>query len=390
MISLGFKSKNIRPIGLDIGHSCIKMIQLAVEGENISIVAVEDARIDSEINDDGKKKRDFVVAAIQKMLANGKFCGREVVSCLPNDKLYITSFRVGEVNNGELEEALRKEASQRFGLDPEKDTIEHIKAGSVRQGDEIKNELILFAAEQKSIIDHIEMLEKAGLKPVAMDVIPCALFRSLSRLLRRQQDKEETKVFVDVGSRITTVVFGRGSEISFVKKISIGGEAFNRKIAEELGVGIDEAQRLRQRLQMESAAKTGADVLVSGKDSTQQDNLDASTRQVMVDIISSLAEELAREISLCFKYYTVTFRGKPVGDVILAGGQAYENILVNVLKRHLTVEIELAKPLRGLDMESVNINRRGLLCEWAVAAGLGLKGLSPEFLGCRSDDYERN
>jgi len=50
------------------------------------------------------------------------------------------------------------------------------------------------------------------------------------------------------------------------------------------------------------------------------------------------------------------------------------------LKRQLTVEIEVAQPLRGFDLSSkrTSLNfggdRRDLLCEWAVAVGLGLKG----------------
>jgi len=54
--------------------------------------------------------------------------------------------------------------------------------------------------------------------------------------------------------------------------------------------------------------------------------------------------------------------------------------LINVLKRQLTVEIEVAQPLKGFDLssEKININfdsdRRGLLCEWAIAVGLSLKG----------------
>ena len=63
-----------------------------------------------------------------------------------------------------------------------------------------------------------------------------------------------------------------------------------------------------------------------------------------------------------------------------AGGGAYEDILLNVLRRQLTVEIEMAQPLRGFDLSSdsgsINFDgdRRGLLCEWAVAVGLSLKG----------------
>jgi len=97
----------------------------------------------------------------------------------------------------------------------------------------------------------------------------------------------------------------------------------------------------------------------------------------MVDAVGVVAEELAREISLCFRYYTVTFRGKRVERAVFTGGEAYENILLNVLRRQLTVEIEVAQPLKGFDMMNINFDsdRRGLLCEWAVAVGLSLKDL---------------
>jgi Tfp pilus assembly PilM family ATPase len=65
-----------------------------------------------------------------------------------------------------------------------------------------------------------------------------------------------------------------------------------------------------------------------------------------------------------------------VERAVFSGGGAYEKILLNVLKRQLEVEIEMAQPLKGFDMTNLNFNsdRRGLLCEWAVAVGLGLKG----------------
>jgi len=283
---------------------------------------------------------------------------------------------LAEAETQEIEQVLRKEVGQRFGLDPDKDTINYVLAGNVLQGDEIKNELILFAADDETIKNHIGMLEEAQLRPVAIDTIPCALFRSFERSLRRQEDREHTVVFVDVGSRFTTVVFGRGGEISFVKQIPIGGEKFNREIAAKLGVSINEAETLRGKLRMERADAGPYFQGTPAQNTANEDRLDASTRQVMVDAISAVAEELAREISLCFRYYTVTFRGKRVERAVFAGGEAYEGILLNVLRRQLAVEIEVAQPLKGFDMMNVNFDSasRGLLCVWAVAVGLSLKG----------------
>ena len=376
MINWKLKSRSQRPIGLDIGHDSIKMIQLAANEGYISVLAAGKVRIDPCINGEMSERRRFVVSTVRRMLEEGNFRGRDVVSCLPNDKLNITSLRLAESEGEETERALRKEVSQRFGLDPDRDTINYVLAGNVRQDDEIKNELILFAADNESIKSHIELLEDAGLKPVGIDTLPCALFRSFERSLRRQEDKERSSVFIDVGSRFTTVVFGRGREISFVKQILIGGEKFNQEIAAKLGVSRDAASGLRERLRMERSGNAERGICEPGQDSMGQGDLDASTRQVMVDAVSSVAEELAREISLCFRYYTVTFRGRRVERAVFSGGEAYERILLNVLRRQLAVEIEVAQPLKGFDMMNVNFDsdRRGLLCEWAVAVGLSLKG----------------
>ena len=377
MVSWKLKTSGCQPIALDIGHSCIKAVQLTINGEHISVVAADKVRIDPSINGDESERRGFVISAVKQMVAGGGFRGRDVITCLPNEKLKMTSLRLAETEDEEIEQVLRKEAAQRFGLDPDKDVINYMAAGSIQQDDEVKNELILFAADNETIKSHIEMLEEAGLRPVGIDAVPCALFRGFERSLRRQEDRERTVVFVDVGSRFTTVVFGRGGGISFVKQIPIGGERFNRQIAAELGISVDEAEMLRGKLRMERMTSAERGPGLGGQEPDRDSGLDASTQQVIVDVIGGVAEELAREISLCFRYYTVTFRGRRVERAVLAGGEAYENILLNVLRRQLAVEIEVAQPFRGFSMMDVDFDgcKRGLLCEWAVAVGLGLKSV---------------
>jgi Tfp pilus assembly PilM family ATPase len=161
------------------------------------------------------------------------------------------------------------------------------------------------------------------------------------------------------------------------------------EIAAKLGIGVNEAEMLRNKLRMETPTNAGRPLLASGQSSDGSgdhedgenhnetlENLDVSTRQVMVDAITVVAEMLTKEISLCFRYYTVTFRGKRVERAVLSGEEAYEKILLNIFKRQLAVEIEMAQPLKGFNMMNLSFDSdgRGLLCEWAVAVGLGLKG----------------
>jgi len=394
MVSWGLKIRGQQPIGLDIGHNSIKMIQLVIDDEQISVIAADETRIDAGINGEEQARRSFIVSAIKRMFANSSFQGRNVVSCLPSDKLRITSLRLAEAERYGIEQALRREVAHRFGLDPDKDSMDYMVAGSVRQGDEIKNELILFATDNETIKNHIATLEEAELRPVAIDTIPCALFRSFERSLRRQEDRDRTAVFVDVGSCFTTVVFGRGGEISFIKQIQIGGQKFTHEIAAKLGINVSEAETLQEALRVDPGLFSLKSDLAEQAPAENWHNIDMSTRQVMVDAVSAVAEDLVREISLCLRYYTVTFRGKRVERAVFAGGGAYEDILLNILRRRLAVEIELAQPLRGFDLTSgrINVNfnsdMRGLFCEWAVAVGLSLKGWDKIKSGKRQATYE--
>jgi type IV pilus assembly protein PilM len=381
MVSWNWKTRTHRPIGLDIGCNSIKMIQLAVNGGHFSVLAADKVRIDPNINGDWSERRRFIITSIQDMLAHQPFRGRNVVSCLPNEKLKITSLRISGTDSVEIEQVLRKEVSYRFGLDPEKDSINYLSAGSVKHGDEIKNELILFAAQNEAIRSHLNMLEEAQLRPVAIDTIPCALFRNFERSARRHDEKETTVVFVDIGMQYTTVVFGRRGEINFIKQIPIGMLKFNEQIASKLGIGVNEAETLRNKLRPQTSFTTVHEEAETdaAEDTPNHAAFDLGTRQIVTDAIDSTAEELAKEISLCFRYYTVTFRGKRIEKAIFAGGGAYENILLNVLRCQLTVEIEIAQPMRGFDIATVHLDcdRRSPLCEWAVAVGLGLKGYRP-------------
>ncbi len=433
MINWRWPSSHFQPIGLDIGSSSIKMIQLAIDYERVQVVAADKVRIDSEVNTDAQARKNFIVSAIKRMMSGNNFHGRSVVSNLPNDNVKITSLRLAEQEEDKVAQALQKEASVRFGLEANKDMIDYIVAGVVQQGEEVKNELIVFAASDEAIRDHIRMLEEAKLRPVGIDAVPCALYRNSMRLLRRQEDKERTIVLIDIGSKYTTVVFSRGDEISFVKQIAVGAEKFDQQIASRLRIGVKDAEMLRGTLRMErlNAAPVGAAISSGLSSSTagsgeeqgcaqhkasqdtetkeasalrQEQNgasLDSATRQMIANAILFVTEELAREVSLCLKYYTVTFRGNRIERVIVTGGGAYEGIVLDTLRRQLGVEVEAGQPLRGFDIADVQFDGCGgdLLCEWAVAVGLSLKGYksvpcvgpdNPPQTGKRAFDHKGN
>jgi type IV pilus assembly protein PilM len=349
------------PIGLDIGCNSIRMLQLERNSQKTAVIAADEVQLGSEIAEDQQAWREAVIAAIKEMLARGRFQKRNVISCLPSSKLIIKSLRLDTFNEEEIEKTIKEGAIERFGLKMDTHEVRFFSAGNIHQGDEVKNEVILFAVSKESLKEHVEMLQETGVTPVAIDTVPCALFRSLHRTLRRTADREKANVFVDVGSSHTTVVIGRAGEIIFAKQIDIAGEQINRQVASRLGIGLDEAIHLRSKL----------------RDRTQAYEIEPALLQIIIDSMNSVIDELTREISLCFKYYAVTFRGQRPGQVVFAGGEAYEQTLIDALKRHLGVEIEATEPLRGFDLSRVEFpsDKGTMLYEWTVATGLCLKGM---------------
>ncbi len=348
-------NQRIQPIGLDIGHSTLKMVQVAVCEDRLRLLAARRLPVDSEVAWDTPEGRHALALAIRQLLSGGDFRGRKVTSALPINRFRITSVRLAEAEALQADKALRREATERFGLDPREDSINYLLAGSVRQGDELKNEYILLAADSQTVRNHIALLEEAGLIPAGIDAPPCALFRSFERTMRRQEDQEKTVIFTDVGHRYTTVVFGRAGEICFIKHIPIGTGHFDDEIASSLGIAVADAQLLRLKLQ-------------------RDESVDAATRRHVIDALNTMAERIAGEISLCLRYYTVTFRGKRVERAVMAGGGAYEQVLLDVLRRQLSLEIEIAEPLRGFDLRKAGGNCQERSADLALAVGLSLKG----------------
>jgi type IV pilus assembly protein PilM len=350
-------NQRILPIGLDIGHSCIKMIQLAHVNGSMKVLSVGRVPVTLSASMDEHETRRCTVSAIRQLLSHGEFKGRKVVSSLSGDKLRITSLRLTEAEAQQADKALRREAAQRFDLDPETDTIDYLLAGNIHEGDEVKSEFIVFGADAEAIQSHISLLEEAHLELVGIDAAPCALFRCFERGMRREEDKQRTVIFMDVGQRYTTVVFGRNGEICLAKQMPFGTGRFDEEIASKLEVSVAEAESLRLRAQRNVP-------------------MDAAMQQLITDAIVSAAEQLAKELSLCLRYYTVTFRGKRVDRAVVAGGGAHEKILLDVLRRHLSIEVERAEPLRGLDLGTGKQGEEPdrSLADLALAVGLSLKG----------------
>ncbi len=356
--------KHVGPIGLDIGSEGIRMLQLCSMPDRLQVLAA--ARHHFAPNAlaalDAAGRRQMLSDAIGRMLAQKHFKGRSVVSCLRTDELCIKNIRLQHLEEPALSQAALWECKERFSFPVTADRLHVINAGEVRQGAEVRDEILLISASETAVNDHVAMLAQVKLSPEAIDVEPNALFRAYQRFLRRAEDSGAVSVIIDVGLSSTKVIISRGKTILLVKGIDVAGQKFNETVAKGLNLSYADAVHLRRR-GFEDKPGTGP-----APDQIQWSVFDAIRSQV---------EVLAHEISLCLRYCSVTFRGLRPGQITLTGGEAHDPSLVKLLSEQLNCPCVVGEPLRNVELGDADMDsdRRSVLTEWSVATGLALRGL---------------
>ncbi|MBT3202012.1 MAG: pilus assembly protein PilM [Phycisphaerales bacterium] len=359
------------PIALDIGSNSIKMLQLDQANGGLSARACGQWRFPATCSNPGQRS-EMIVNAVRDMLRRGDFRGRSCVSALTVDEVGIKNVRISKLPKAEMEKTLQWEAQDRFDFDVSPDRLKYIDAGQVRSGSEINSEIIMLAAPEKTINDHLAILDAAGLKPEHIYPEPLAAFRMALRSLRREADVDMVTVVLDLGTRATRVIVARGRNVVFVKTIDIGGKSFDEAVAAQLNLDIVDASELRERV-MQEHAKFLSENRKSEQESCEDPRSDVDW--TIRDAVRGKVEELAREIGLCLRYCSVTFRGLRPNSVIMAGGEVYDPAIMELLNDNLGIECNLAQPMRGIDVSRVmlGMGRRTPMCEWAVASGLAMR-----------------
>jgi type IV pilus assembly protein PilM len=354
--------RRVLPIGIDVGTCRAKLVQLVASGGAYSVGACAKVDLPDLAGMMAEVREGVLIERIRAKLKERKFRKVECISALQDHEVSIRNIRVPCVGERELEAAVREEAKSKFPFDVDKALLRFLVAGEVRHGEDTRLEVILFAAPEEAVENHIRRLQRMELTPVSLDVQHCAMFRTFERYLRRKEDENEVNVFVDLGG-ITKVVITQGRDILFIKNINKGAMTFNEAVASRLGISVAEATALRWRVAQDGSA-AGAE------------NCGPEIRQALVDAIRPEVEELADEINKCLRYYNVTFRGARPQHLTFVGGESHDGDIPARLGQRLGYTVVIGQPFRGISTEKLgpDLDRRGMLSEWAVAFGLSLKG----------------
>ena len=204
-----FNRNRTSPIGLHLGLQSATMIQLSGSGQR-EVHALAHGEVPYLESASSEEQDREVAGALRKLVADHRFRGRNVVSCLGSQQLFVQNVRLPKLPPEEVDKVVRWEAEERLPYPIADAEIRYLAAGEVRQDANVKQEVILMACHQGVIQRQINLLELAGLSPVAFDVEPCALLRSLLNA----QDESATvtrRGYLHLGERSTAMIIAEGS-----------------------------------------------------------------------------------------------------------------------------------------------------------------------------------
>lgn len=365
-MAIGSWKQRCGVIGIDFGSHALKLLQLQPSATGLRAVAASRYELPSDMPRSGDAYHETMLELLKTARREGGFVGRHVVTSLPAGVASYKNMRFPPMPQAELDQAVQWEAPARLGDEQTPMTIQYLDAGGVFQGEERRRELVVMGASTSFLERHLQTLRAAGWRTTAIEVPPVALARSLGRSLAATAE-DAAQVVLDVGHQASKVLIVRRGHVRFFKMIDIGGVHFDQAIAKHLNMDEGEASALRRELPYP----------IDGGSAGASEASDARPQRVhwlVYEALRPVVDELARELGLCLRYYSVTFRGHRPEQVALVGGEARQAWLAPLLADTAGVEVTTMDPIDEIgDRRPAGLGEHGPYTEWAVAAGLSLR-----------------
>ncbi|MCX6343471.1 MAG: type IV pilus assembly protein PilM [Armatimonadetes bacterium] len=356
-------------VGIDIGSSCIKAVQIepTAHGWELVNAAVMPTRPEA-IKEGVIFNVADVAADIKTMLKNAGIKANGAICAISGPQVIVRQVQFPKMSEAILRKSVKYEASKHISSSMEDSVVEFQILGDVPDSNMMN--VMLVAAPRDVVFSRVSALEAAGLEPLVVDVEAFSIIRSFIEFNATDEYLDSTVALIDMGASHTDVNIVSCGEFALTRNIPIAGNSFTNAVKSLTGSLFEEAEIMK--LQM--TANQSLDEI---------DIEDPNSRCWRV--VQPLLDELIREIRRSVNYYQSQFpegsSDSHVSKVILTGGSARMRGIDTYMSNKLTIKVEIADIFK---QSAINVERipKEFLSEHgpilAVGTGLALKELMVE------------
>lgn len=343
MPSLAFKlpfisfSRRGPVAGIDVGHREIKGVTVKKGRSMPEVAAVARVSTPAGALDNGNvSNAEALAGALGEVARYLGIEGQRVVTAAPARHLVVRPMRLPPMPAEEVAQVVGIEAEKILPV-PAKDLVlDHVILGETQNEGQRQLDVLLFGLPKTSAYQYYEAFSAAGLRLVAIDAEPLALWRAL--LLAPGPGQEgRTYMLVNGGARFTTVsVFAEG-RLLFFRAIPAGGNEATEAVAAAFDVDFASAQKITE----EDGEIIFGDINVAARDGRSL-HLETALRAGLMDLV--------REVGRSLDFYQAQGQntGKLVSQVFLTGGLAKLKGMDQLLAEELGLPVRAATTLLSL------------------------------------------
>jgi len=344
------RSKNL--VGLDIGSSAIKLVELKESKGSFSLVKAGIEPLSSEAIVDGAiMDASLVVDTISKLNSSLGVKNINYGTSVSGHSVIVKKISLPAMSPEELAESIQWEAEQYIPFDINDVNLDYVLLDRTGEGDTM--DVLLVAVKKDKINDYTSVISQTGKTPMLVDVDAFALQNAFEANYEIEPDR--VVALANVGASVTNVNILQGGSTIFWRDISIGGNQFTDAVQRELHLPREQAESLKK------GEPTGE-----------------YTLQSILPILNSVSEDVATELGKTLDFFAATSNTERVGKLYIAGGTARVYNIDHVLRDKFGFEVEILNPFKNVTYNESEFNP-----EWiadvgpsmAVAVGLAIRKL---------------
>ena len=343
------RSKSL--VGLDIGSSAVKAIELKPAGKGYKVAAFgsepvpPDSIVDGAIIDG-----TAVVEAIRRVFESRGIKTKEVAASLSGNAVIVKKIALPSMTEGELAESIYWEAEQYIPFDIQDVNLDYqiLERGDV--GGKSTMEVLLVAAKKEKIADYTGVIGQAGRVAVVIDVDAFALQNAYE--VNYGAEPGAVVVLLNAGASATNINILEGDKSVFTRDISSGGNAYTEALQKELNLPYAQADQL----------KCGSPV-------------DGVTFDDARPVLRAVTENLMLEVQKTFDFYKASAPSDRISRIVVSGGAARAEGFTELLGERFQAPVELFDPFKkvGFDAGKFAVDPHEIAPTAAVAVGLALR-----------------
>ncbi|MBN1555762.1 MAG: pilus assembly protein PilM [Phycisphaerae bacterium] len=327
--------KKTLPIGVELGSSAAKLVQLRGTSDGVELSAFGAVTIPSELRADLPRRLAFLSEHLPSVLKSERFKGRKCIIALPAESSFVRHVRVRPTDTRSLESAVRRVARDELPYPVHEAVLRHIVAGDVLRHGEMWKEVIIVAVPNRTMDAYLTMTSRAGLEVVGVNVEPIAIVECFTGLFDMHEPADRAVLYLDLGYDGMQVVIAKGTNVVFARNLQLLTPS-------------------------------------AGKDKEKQEGTDSSP-----DILSDAQiQDLTEEVEKCLRYHAFVYHTNMVDHLIFTGDRAVDLQLCRQLAENLNLTAQIGDPLRGLQgaKEQMQGGYTPRCPSLAVGVGLSLAG----------------